>query len=74
MTLNAKVKLGSLLVAAAIGAMTLILSVSSAEALKNCTGPTHQCGVPPGHKCHTIPGTCPAGVYHCRPHTVTVCN
>jgi hypothetical protein len=70
MTLNAKVKLGSLLAATAISAMALLFTVSSASALQTCKV-NHNCGVPPVHKCHTVPGTCPG---HCHPHPVTICD
>jgi hypothetical protein len=76
MTLNAKVKLGSLLAATAISAMALLFTVSSASALQNCKG-AHNCGAPPVQKkCHTVNVTCPGGHHptSCNPHTVTVCN
>ncbi len=73
MTLKLWVELASLLAATAIGALALLFSVSGASAMQACKGPTHNCGVPPEKsKCHTEPGTCPAGV-KCRPHTVTIC-
>jgi hypothetical protein len=73
MTLNAKVKLGSLLAATAISAMALLFTVSSASALQNCKA-THNCGVPPVHKCHTVPGKCPNGGHCAHPQSVTICD